>query len=242
MALPLNSTPVYNLTVPSTKDQIKFKPFLVKDQKALLIAQQSENTQIMMDTLKQIIRNSVTSKIDIDSLSLFDIEYIFMQLRAKSVGEEIEITLKCPENHGTEEDDKKARTDVKIMIDDIKVDFHPEHTNKIHLFGDVGVVMKYPSLETLSKFQTINGSSPEVVFDIMAESMDYVYNNDEIFKIKDQTKAEVKEFIDNLTTEQFDKLQTFFKTMPKLTHTVNYGCPICGKHNQIKLEGLDSFF
>jgi hypothetical protein len=242
MALPVNSTPTYNLVVPSTKETIKFRPFLVKEQKALLIAQQSENVMVMMDTLKSIIKSSVTSTIDIESLSLFDMEYIFLQLRAKSVGEEIELVLKCPEEHGSEEANKKATVNVKINIDDIKVEQSKEHTNKIPLFNDVGVVMKYPSLETLTKFQNVKNNDASLVFDIIAESMDYIYDNDEIYPIKDQTKAEVKEFIDNLTAEQFEKLQKFFETMPKLSHKLHFNCPVCSKYNEVKLEGLDSFF
>lgn len=242
MALPLNNTPIYRLTVPSTKETVTFRPFLVKEQKALLIAQQSEDVNVMMDTLKNIIKSSVTSKLNLDSLSLFDIEYIFLQLRAKSVGEEIDLILKCPEEHGSEEANKKASVNVKVNIDDIKVEQSPEHTNKIGLFNDVGVVMKYPSLETLSKFENVKTSDPGLVFEVIAEAIDYVYDNEQIYHIKEQSKAEVKEFIDNLTSEQFERLQKFFETMPKLTHTLDFNCPVCGKHNSVKLEGLDSFF
>ena len=242
MALPLNTTPTYNLVVPSTNETIKFRPFLVKEQKALLLAQQSEDAKVMLDTLKSIIKTSVTSKIDIDSLSLFDIEYIFLKLRAKSVGEEIELALKCPEEHGSEEANKKAMVNVKINIEDIKIEQSPNHTNKIPLFNDVGVVMKYPSLETINKFQNVKSNDPSLVFDIIAESIDYIYDNEELYYIKDQSKAEVREFIDNLTSDQFQKVQSFFDTMPKLSHTLKYDCPVCGKHNEVKLEGLDSFF
>lgn len=242
MALPLNNTPIYSLTVPSTKETVKFRPFLVKEQKALLIAQQSENVNVMMDTLKSIIRSSVTSKLDLETLSLFDIEYIFLQLRAKSVGEEIELILKCPEEHGSEEANKKAAVNVKVSIEDIKVEQSPEHTNNINLYNDVGVVMKYPSLETLSKFENVKTNDPSLIFDVIAESMDYIYDNEQVYPIKEQSKAEVKEFIDNLTSEQFERLQKFFETMPKLSHTLSFNCPVCAKHNSVKLEGLDSFF
>jgi hypothetical protein len=242
MALPLNNTPIYSLTIPSTKESVKFRPFLVKEQKALLIAQQSENVQVMMDTLKNIIKSSITSKLDLDSLSLFDIEYIFLQLRAKSVGEEIDLILKCPEEHGSEESNKKASVNVKVSIDDIKIEQSTEHTNKISLYNDVGVVMKYPSLETLSKFENVKANDPSLVFEVIAESMDYIYDNEQVYPIKEQSKTEVKEFIDNLTSEQFERLQKFFETMPKLTHTLSFNCPVCTKHNSVKLEGLDSFF
>lgn len=242
MALPINTSPTYTLTVPSTKEKLKYRPFLVKEQKALLLAQQSEDPTVMMDTLKGIIKSSVTggSETDVDKLSLFDIEYIFLQLRAKSVGEDIELIFKCSEDHGDQ--NEKAKVKVTISIDDIKVRTNEDHNNKIPLFEDVGVVMKYPSLDTLTKFQSMKSDDSNAVFEIMAQSIDYVYNSDEVFYMKEQSKEEIKEFIDNLTTEQFDKLQKFFETMPKLSHDVEYECPVCSKHNKVTLEGLDSFF
>jgi len=241
MALPLNSAPTYNLVIPSTKETIKYRPFLVKEQKALLLAQQSEDPKVMMDTLKNIIKSSIIGTVDVDKLALFDIEYIFLQLRGKSVGEIVELGFRCSEDHG-EEDNKKATVKININIDDIKVEENKDHTNTILLFDDVGVVMKYPSMETLRKFEKIKEGDTNAVFDIMAQSIDYVYNTDEVFYIKDQTKEEINEFINNLTTEQFDKLQRFFDSMPKLSHTVNYRCPVCSKENTVTLEGLNSFF
>jgi hypothetical protein len=240
MALPLNSTPVYSLVIPSTKKSVNFRPFLVKDQKALLLAQQSENDKVMVDTLKNVIKSCITDSIDIDSLAMFDLEYIFTQLRAKSVGETVELIMSCDVDHG--EENKNAKVQVKIDLNQIQVKPKDGHDKKISLWGDVGIVMKYPSVDTLKKFQTINESDTDEVFNIISQSIEYIYNNEEIFHAKDQSKEEMSEFVNNLTTEQFQKIQYFFETMPKLSYDVNYRCPVCSKEHVARLEGMDSFF
>ncbi len=240
MALPLNSTPVYNLVIPSTKKTVNYRPFLVKDQKALMLAQQSENDKVMVDTLKNVIKSCITDPIDIDSLAMFDLEYIFTQLRSKSVGETVELIMSCDVDHG--EQNKLAKTNVTIDLNQIQVTPKEGHNPKISLWGDVGIVMKYPSVDVLKKFQTINESDTDGVFNIISQSIDYIYNNEEVFHAKDQSKEEMADFVNNLTTEQFQKIQQFFETMPKLSYDVNYSCPVCSKHHSVRLEGMDSFF
>ncbi len=240
MALPLNSTPVYNLVIPSTKKTVNYRPFLVKDQTALMLAQQSENDKVMVDTLKNVIKSCITDPIDIDSLAMFDLEYIFTQLRSKSVGETVELIMSCDVDHG--EQNKLAKTNVTIDLNQIQVTPKEGHNPKISLWGDVGIVMKYPSVDVLKKFQTINESDTDGVFNIISQSIDYIYNNEEVFHAKDQSKEEMADFVNNLTTEQFQKIQQFFETMPKLSYDVNYSCPVCSKHHSVRLEGMDSFF
>ena len=238
MALPLNTTPVYNLTIPSNGEKVRYRPFLIKEQKALLLAQQSEDPSVMVDTLKSIIKSCVTDDIDVDKLAMFDLEYIFIKLRAKSVGEVVELIMVCDEDHG--EQDNKAKVKIDINLDQLEVQRQEGHSNKIDLFGDVGVVMKYPSFSTLNKFKSVNDS--DAAFDVVAESIDYIYNSDEVFYAKDQTRKDLSEFIDNLTSDQFNKLQQFFATMPKLSKQVDYKCPVCGKEHKVMLEGVESFF
>ena len=240
MALPLNSTPVYSLVIPSTKKTVNYRPFLVKDQKALMIAQQSENQKVMVDTLKSVISSCVTDNIDIDSLAMFDLEYIFTQLRAKSVGENVELIMSCDEDHGDQ--NKLAKVKVSVDLSQIQVVSDESHTNKLSLWGNVGVVMKYPSVDIIKKFQTVNESDTESVFSIISQSIEYIFDNDEVSHAKDQTKEEMLEFLNNLTTEQFSKIQKFFETMPKLTYDIKYNCPVCQKGHHVKLEGMDSFF
>lgn len=244
MALPISSTPTYTVVVPSLEKEVKFRPFLVKDEKALLIAQQSEDPKVMVNTLRNIIANCILDKIDTDTLATFDLEYLFTQIRAKSVGEIVELIFSCQKNECKDND--KAKVKVSIDISQIQVEKNPEHKSKIDLYDDVGVVMKYPSLDSLTKLQKANdGKTAEVIeniFSIMSESISMIYKGDEVYHAKDSTKEELLQFVENLTSEQFAKLQKFFNTMPKLTKTVEYDCPVCKHHNVSKLEGLQSFF
>ena len=239
MALPMNSTPIYNLVVPSTKKSVTYRPFLVKDQKALLVAQQSADQRVMIDTLKEVIKSCITESIDVSKLAIFDIEYIFTQLRSKSVGETVDIILSCDEDHGS--DNEKAKIKHTVDLSEIKVQEKEGHTDKIGLFGDVGVVMKYPNIDDIKKLQG-GVVTNEDTFKLVAASIDYIYDNDAVYHSKDQTEQELMDFINNLTSEQFGKIQSFFDTMPKMTHTINYNCPVCNKAHKVVLEGMESFF
>jgi hypothetical protein len=239
MALPMNSTPIYNLVIPSTKKSITYRPFLVKDQKTLLIAQQSDDQRIMIDSLKEVIKSCVTEPIEINKLAIFDIEYIFTQLRSKSVGETVDIVLSCDEDHG--EDNAKAKIQHTIDLSQLTVQEKEGHTNKIELFGTVGVVMKYPNIDDVKKLQGGEVTADDT-FKLVASSIDYIYDAESVYHSKDQTEQELMDFINNLTSEQFGKIQSFFDTMPKLTHTVDYNCPVCNKAHTILLEGMQSFF
>jgi hypothetical protein len=239
MALPMNSTPIYNLVIPSTKKSITYRPFLVKDQKTLLIAQQSDDQRIMIDSLKEVIKSCVTEPIEINKLAIFDIEYIFTQLRSKSVGETVDIVLSCDEDHG--EDNAKAKIQHTVDLSQLTVQEKEGHTNKIELFGTVGVVMKYPNIDDVKKLQGGEVTADDT-FKLVASSIDYIYDAEAVYHSKDQTEQELMDFINNLTSEQFGKIQSFFDTMPKLTHTVNYNCPVCNKAHTILLEGMQSFF
>lgn len=237
MALPKMNAPLYNVTVPSTKKEVKFRPFLVKEEKSLLLAQQSEDPKVMINTLKSIIENCIVDKIDIDKLAIFDYEYLFTQIRAKSVGEIVELLFLCDTC-----DDDKAKTQVNLDISKFEVEFPEGHDTKIPLFEDVGIIMKNPSLDTLDKLEKIKDGDIDSIFDVVAECMESVYTTEEVFNTKDQTKEEVIEFLENLTQEQFKKIEGFFLTMPKLRQTVEYDCPVCNKHHVKTMEGLASFF
>ena len=230
------STPRYKLTIPSMKKEVTYRPFLVKEEKALMIAQQSEDQETMVTTLKSVIQSCIQDKINVDDLAVFDIEYIFTQLRARSVGEIVELILKCETC-----EDEKASVKYSIDLSKLQVDFPEGHEKKIVLFDDVGVIMKYPSLEVLKKIETA-GNDIESVFDIIASCIEFIYNNDEMFATKEVKPEEVKEFINNLTQEQFQKLQKFFETMPKLEQRVKYKCPLCSKEHDKLIRGLESFF
>ena len=234
------TTPTYQMVVPSTDATVRFRPFLVKEEKALLIAQQSEDPVVMVETLKNVVKDCVLDKIDITKLATFDLEYMFLQIRGKSVGETIDLVLSCDEDHGDQ--NEKARTNYTLNINDVRVNKNPEHKNKIELYGDVGVVMRYPTVQDLRKLQDINEGDLDRIFDIMAMSIDYIYDGTNLYYAKEQKHEELVGFLNNLTSDQFMRIQKFFETMPKLSHMVEYDCPVCGKHHSKNLEGLQSFF
>jgi ribosomal protein L44E len=237
MALPMNSTPIYNLTVPSTGQEVKFRPFLIKEEKALLLAHQSEDTKVMVDSLKSVIKECIKDPIDINALATFDLEYVFTQIRAKSVGENVELFLKCDTCT-----DEKAVAKVDIDLTTIEVQRSPDHTNKIALFDDVGLLMKYPTVDLVKRLENIDNANLDQIFNVVVECIDSIYTTNEVFHAKDQTKAELLEFLNNLSSEQFKKVQEFFENMPKLKKDIKYTCPVCSKEHEKTLEGLNSFF
>ena len=237
MALPKMSTPQYETTVPSLKKKVKFRPFLVKEEKSLLLAQQSEDPKVMINTLKAIIKDCIIDPINADELAIFDFEYLFTQIRAKSVGEEVDLLMLCDTCT-----DEKAKAQVLLDITKFEVLYPEKHSQKIDLSEDVGVMMKYPSIDTLEKLEKAAAGNVDSTFDVVADCMDYIYTSTEVFHIKEQTKQEVIEFLESLTQEQFSKIDAFFATMPKMSQHVEYDCPVCGKHHDKVLEGLESFF
>lgn len=239
MALPLQSTPTYNLTIPSLNKNVRFRPFLIKEEKSLLIAQQSEDLMIMIDTLKSVIKDCTLDKIDVDKLATFDIEYIFTQIRAKSVGETVDLIVQCDTDHG--EQNEKARVKLSIDLSTIEVEKDPKHTNKIELFGDVGMVLRYPTIEIMKRMEKAEDNL-ESIFQIVADSVDYIYQGEEIFYAKETPREEIIQFLENLTSEQFAKVNDFFTTMPRIKKDIEYKCPLCGREHKKTLEGLQSFF
>ena len=237
MALPINTTPTYNLEVPSSGKQIKYRPFLIKEEKALLIAQQSEDATVMVNSLKDVIKSCIKDDINVEGLATFDLEYIFTQIRAKSVGEVIELLLRCDTCT-----DEKAIAKVSVDLTKLAVSKNPEHVIKIKLYDDVGIAMKYPTMDIVKKLENVDSTDIEQVFNIVVECIDYIYTTDEVFHAKEQTKPELMEFLNNLTSDQFVNVQKFFETMPKLSHEIDYVCPVCNAAHHKILEGLNSFF
>jgi hypothetical protein len=237
MALPVMNTPTYELTVPSTKQKVKYRPFLVKEEKALLIAQQSEDTTTMLDTLKSIISSCSFNKLDPNKLAMFDIEYIFVQLRSKSVGEISELVFSCLECN-----DPKAKMKVAIDLTQLEVNFNPEHKADIQLFDDVGIKMKYPGLSLINKMKGLEEDDVDAIFQLITGSIESIYDTDNVYLASEQTKEELEDFINNLTQEQFAKIQKFFETMPKLEKTIEFKCSVCGYDHKQTIQGIDGFF
>lgn len=232
MSLPIANTPSYILTVPSTGEKITYRPYLVKEEKALLLAEQSEDLNVIIETMKSVISSCIkTTNFNVNKLAIFDLEYILMNIRAKSVGEVSEINIPCAQC-GT-------MHQIAFDLSKIEVKKNPDHTPKIQLFDDVGVVMKYPSIDILTRLEDENDVT--VTFDATLDCIDYIFDSTNIYYASDRTREELAEFIENLDSTAFKKIETFFDTMPKFSEDVNFNCTKCGAENSRSLEGLQNF-
>ena len=245
MALPKIQTPIFELTLPSTGQQVKYRPFLVKEQKILLMALESKESTEMLRAIKQIITNCAIDEIKVDQLPMFDLEYFFLRLRAKSIGEEIELSLSHFDNVNKNGDTCEHKTKYTINLMEVEVEKEEGHDKKVILdeTSGVGVVLKYPTMALADKMQNANNKNQmDAIVDIVCQSIDYIFDNESTYSAKDQTKQELTDFINNLSQEQFAKLNEFFNTMPKLRHTIRWECEKCGTRDSITLEGMANFF
>ena len=239
MSLPKLNVPVYETVLPSTEKVIKYRPFLVKEEKVLLTAMEDGKTETIMNAVKQVLKNCIQSKINLDKLPTFDLEFLFLRLRAKSVGEEVTIGLKpwgCPQNNG-ELCDKT--TEVKVNLEEVKVIKDEKHTSKIMLDDNVGIKMRYPDI---SKIDLDMGDNFETAMKMVKDSIDMIFTSEETHERDTISEKELEEFIDSLNTEQFGKIREFFDTMPQLKHTAKYTCSTCGEEKETTITGLNSFF
>ncbi len=238
MPLPTISTPTYELELPSTEQTIEYRPFLVKEEKLLVLALESEDTKQITTAIKTVIKNCIkTDGIRVESLPTFDIEYLFLNIRGKSVGEELEVNVLCP-------DDEDTYVPVKIDIDDIKVSKNSEHSKNIQIDNTLAMEMKYPSLDQFikSNFDFSDNISVEQSFDLIASCISQVFTAEESWAVEDLSKKEVVEFLDQMNSSQFKKIEKFFETMPKLSHELQVTNPKTKKKSTVVLEGLSSFF
>lgn len=238
MPLPKISTPTYELELPSTGKTIVYRPFLVREEKLLVLALESQDPKQISMAIKNVIKNCIETKgIKVETLPTFDIEYLFLNIRGKSVGEEIEVNILCP-------DDEETYVLKKLNVDDIHVQRNDEHDNKIKLDDNLMMEMKYPSLDQFVKtnFDLESDNNMEQSFELIASCIDKIYNEDEVWVAADVTKKELSEFLDQMNTVQFKQIEKFFETMPKLSHTISVKNPKTGVESEVVLEGLSSFF
>ena len=238
MPLPTISTPTYELVLPSSNRKIKYRPFLVKEEKILILAMESQDPKQIARAVKDVISKCILSKgIKVEKLSTFDIEYLFLNIRGKSVGEQIEVMVTCP-------DDKKTQVPMSINIDSIKVKTDDEHSTDIKLDDIYTLKMKYPSLDEFikSNFNFESNMNVDDTFDLIASCIDQVYSEEESWASADCTKKELSTFLEQLDSKQFKAIEKFFETMPKLSHTVKVTNPNTKKECEIVLEGLQNFF
>ena len=238
MPLPKIATPTYELELPSTGKSVNYRPFLVKEEKVLVLALESEDNKQITTAIKTVLKNCVLTKgIKVEHLPTFDIEFLFLNIRGKSVGEEIEVNITCP-------DDGETQVPVTIYLDDIEVQKDENHTSKIKLDDSIMMEMKYPSLDQFikSNFDFTDQNSMDQSFELIAASIDKIYTEEEVWATADCTKKEVKEFLDSMNSSQFKAIESFFETMPKLSHTIKVTNPKTKVESDVVLEGLASFF
>lgn len=246
MGLPKVAVPEYSLILPSNGKEIKYRPFLVKEEKLLLIAMESEDENQILNSTKNVIENCVFGDIEVDKLPTFDIEYIFLWLRARSKGEVIELKYKCPTCTG--------QIPISFNVEDIKIKKHDNHNTKIEINDTLGVVMKYPNLNSVPSDREENDTDIDVLLKTILKSIEYIYDNDSMYSSKDYTENEMQDFLESLNDKQFKAIADFFETMPKISHTVTLECKnrtkgegkkkdkVCGYTEELVLEGLQSFF
>ena len=237
MPLPKIATPTYELEIPSLKKTIKYRPFLVKEEKILILAQESEDPKQITEAVKTVISDCIITRgIKVDKLSTFDIEYLFLNIRGKSVGETVDVLITCP-------DDMVTQVPVTISLDSIKVEIDPKHSRDIVLDDNLTLRMRYPSIEEFIKSNfTEEDVSVDDTFDLICSCIEQVYNQEESWNSSDFTKKEMKEFIEQLTSKQFKEVENFFNTMPKLSHKIKIKNPNTEVETEVVLEGLSSFF
>ena len=238
MPLPKITTPIYELELPSNQKKIRYRPFLVKEEKILIIAMESEDQKQITNAIKTVIGNCILSRgIKVETLSTFDIEYLFLNLRGKSVGEEVEVMITCP-------DDNETQVPVTINLDDIKVITDKNHTKDIVLDENLTMRMKYPSLDEFikSNFSFDGNFGVDESFKLIASSIEQIYNEEESWNASDCSMKEMIDFVEQLSSKQFKDVENFFETMPRLSHTINVKNPNTGVEGEVLLEGLSSFF
>ena len=238
MPLPKIATPTYELELPSTGKTIKFRPFLVKEEKLLVLALESDDSKEITNAIKAVLKDCIQTRgVKVETLPTFDIEYLFLNIRGKSVGEDIEVSVLCP-------DDGETYTEIQINIDEIKVEKDKKHTNQIKLDDTLMMELRYPSLDQFvkSNFNFNDDNQVDQSFDLIASCVDKIYSEEEAWTSDDFTKKEVTEFLEQMNSAQFKEIESFFATMPKLSHEVEVINPKTKKKNKVVLEGLASFF
>ena len=236
MSLPIINTPTYNLNVPSTDQEITYRPFLVKEEKLLLIAQETGDDKSIYNAIRNIIKQCVTEDLDFDRMPMFDLEYIFLNVRAKSVGEVAKLKVKAP-------DDEETLVDIEVDLTEVVVQMPEDHDPRIELTDEIGLLMTYPTMSLAGNLNKKGkGTQADQLFDMICGCMYQIWQGEETFDAMDYSQKEKQEFLESLSHEQFEKIQTFFQTMPTVKHEIEVDNPKTGVKSKITLEGMNSFF
>lgn len=241
--LPKLDVPTYEVNLISTGKPVRFRPFLVKEQKLFLMASESDDAKETIKIIKQVLKNCIIDEVNIDTLSTFDLEWLFINLRARSVEEIVHLNYKC-NNNIKDEEGKEVKCNGIVNLDvnllEIQPSKNPNHTNKIQINDNLGIVLKYPTFELIEQYENLNES--ELMTSILVDCIDYIYDKEQMYYAKDTTKEELIEFIDNLQQKDLEKLKVFFDTLPEVKKNVDFECPKCHYKENIEIKGIQNFF
>ena len=241
--LPKLDVPIYEIKLISTGKTIRFRPFLVKEQKLFLMASESTDAKETINTIRQVLKNCILDEVDVDSLPTFDLEFLFMNLRARSVEEVVDLKYKC--NNIVKDEEGKDSTctgsvEFKLNLLEIEPNKNPNHTNKIQLTDNLGIALKYPSFDMIQKSGLKENS--QTLLDMIVDCVDYIYDDEQIYHAKDSSRKELEDFVDSMQQKDLEKIKTFFDTMPELKKDVHFKCPKCGYEEDIVVRGMQNFF
>jgi len=244
MALPVMNAPTHEMTLTSTGETIHFRPFLVKEEKILLMALESNDEKDMMNAMKQIISNCVIEDIDIEKLPIFDIQYIFLNLRSQSVGEKIQLKFKHPDNKNSKNEECEHIQEIELDISKIKPESKEGHNKKISLDSDIGIIMNYPNIDMFTKFNEFeeHTNAIDTIFDVIIKDIEMIYQGENVFYAEDHTENELKDFLGSLNNKQFENIRNFYQTMPYLRHEFDFACDKCNCIEHVSLNGIEDFF
>jgi rubrerythrin len=243
MALPKIDVPIFELKLPSTGKKIRFRPFTVKEEKLFLMATEDTDSKSAFNTVIQVLNNCILDEIDVEMLPMFDIEFLFLNLRARSIGEVIDISYKC--NNDIKEESGESHkcnnvVEMQVNLLEIEPSIDENHSNKIQLTDKLGIVMKYPNMQFLGNEN--KGDEFDMIIDLIVDCIDYIYDEDSLYYAKDSSREELMEFLDSLQSKELEKVKVFFDTLPKVKKDLEFKCNKCGYHENITLEGIQSFF
>jgi hypothetical protein len=241
--LPKLDIPIYEVKLISTGKTVRVRPFLVKEQKLFLMASESDDQKETVNVIRQVLKNCILDEVDVDNLPTFDLEFLFMNLRARSVEEVVDLRYKCNNTLKDENgEDKKCSGSVEFKLNLLEVEptINPNHTNKIQLTDNLGVVLKYPTFEMIQKYETM--SENDVMLNVLIDCIDYIFDTDNVYYAKDTPKEELVDFVDNLQQAHLEKIKVFFDTMPEIKKDVHFACPKCGYQEDIEIKGMQNFF
>ena len=241
--LPKLDIPIYEVKLISSGKTVRVRPFLVKEQKLFLMASESDDQKETVNVIRQVLKNCILDEVDVDNLPTFDLEFLFMNLRARSVEEVVDLRYKCNNTLKDENgEDKKCSGSVEFKLNLLEVEptVNPNHTNKIQLTDNLGVVLKYPTFEMIQKYETM--SENDVMLNVLIDCIDYIFDADNVYYAKDTPKEELVDFVDNLQQAHLEKIKVFFDTMPEIKKDVHFACPKCGYQEDIEIKGMQNFF